>query len=79
MLLGILKNESINIGKLDKIEFMSASHPPTDKSFPFQLLSLLLNLSSIWPQFVLVILTWLIGIPKYLKGKVPYLQPNTCI
>jgi hypothetical protein len=51
--LEILKNENINMGKLDKTELIWTNMPPTDKSFSFQPVNLFSVLSSIFQSGLL--------------------------
>jgi hypothetical protein len=51
--------------------FIKTNIPPTDKCLPSQLLNFLSILSSITFRLLL-------GIPRYLKGKEPFLHPNNC-
>ena len=65
------------MAKLVKTEFIRTSLPPTERSFPFQLLSFFWNLSSITIQSLLGSFLWCIGMPRYLNGVHSDLHPKS--
>ena len=67
------------MGILVRTELMRINRPPYDISLPFQQLSLFSNRSSMHFHSLFVSLRWWIGIPKYVKGKVPNSHPNNCL
>jgi hypothetical protein len=63
-------------GRLERTELIRTKRPPTERCFPFQLLSFFSILSI--TLFYSVFLSFLkcIGIPKYLKGYATALHPK---
>ena len=66
--LGTSKNDNIYIARLVRTKLINTNWPPTDRWFPFQLLSFFSNLSTMTFQSKLLNFRKCIRIPRYLKG-----------
>ena len=77
--LGISKKGIMNMGRLLSTEFKRTSLPPKDKYFTFQQESFFSKRSSIFLHSKFRSYLWCIGIPRYLKGYSPALQPKRLV